>query len=186
MPLYPFHFIPLMLNHPPRREAVLFPTTPTQVRGEGLTERFGAIVFQCTGFIPASTVSGNLTFFLPVSITNRVDSNNNAVLPDPALTLDTGSGPTPTGIAGKISGNNITFQGLNITVPASGGFNLKVANIRGAAYQTGFYAPQQISALIWAAVCLKPEQCRCGKRATGSFHHAEFGRHFLRRIAGSE
>ena len=59
---------------------------PAQVRGEGLTERLGAIQFQCSGFIPSSTVSGNITIFLPVSVTNRVDTNNNAV--DAVLAVD--------------------------------------------------------------------------------------------------
>src|SRR4051812_12032743 len=49
---------------------------PTTVRAEGLTERVGDIVLQCTGLTPASSFSSNLTLFLPVSVTNRVDSSN--------------------------------------------------------------------------------------------------------------
>src|SRR5215469_4897490 len=109
--------------------------SPTQVRGEGLTERFGAITFQCSGFIPSSAVSGNVTVFLPVSVTNRVDNNNNAL--DAVLSVDTGGGLTPTAIAGKIAANNITFQGLTLVVPASGNFNVQISNIRGAAFQSG-------------------------------------------------
>ena len=125
-----------MLKLPLPPAAAPFSRRLTQVRGEGLTERFGAIQFQCSGFIPASTVSGNITIFLPVSVTNRVDTNNNAV--DAVLAVDTGSGLTPTAVAGNIAGNNITFRGLSIVVPASGNFNLQISNIRGAAYQSGF------------------------------------------------
>ena len=93
-------------------------TIPAQVRGEGLAERLGNIFFQCSNYAPATVVSGNLTLFFPVSITNRIDANNNAL--DAVLLLDLGSGFTPTGIAGKIAGTDITFQGLTVTVPASG------------------------------------------------------------------
>ncbi len=140
---------------------------PTQVRGEGLTERFGAIVFQCSGFVPSSTVSGNLTFFLPVNITNRVDTNNNAL--DAVLALDTGGGLTPTAIAGKIAGNNITFQGLNVTVPPTGQFNLQVSNIRGAAFQSGFQAPHQISAQISAPFVLNQSSVAVASVQPGLF-----------------
>lgn len=122
--------------------------TPSQVRGEGLTERLGAILFQCSGFIPSSTVSSNITVFLPVSVTNRVDNNNNAV--DAVLAVDTGGGLTPTAIAGSISGNNITFRGLSVVVPAGGQFNLQISNLRGAAYQYGGTVAHQLNALISA------------------------------------
>ncbi len=102
--------------------------------------------------MPSGAVSGNLTFFLPVAITNRVDNNNNAI--DAVLSLDTGGGLTPTPVAGKIAGNNITFAGLNFTVPASGQFNLQISNIRAAVTQFGFSAPQQISAQISAPFAL--------------------------------
>src|ERR1700679_885879 len=84
-------------------------TVPVQVRAEGLTERLGNIIFQCSNYPASAVVSGNLTLFLPVSVTHRIDANNNAL--DALLLVDTGSGFTPTGIAGKIGGNNITFQG---------------------------------------------------------------------------
>jgi uncharacterized protein (TIGR03437 family) len=106
----------------------------------------GNIIFQCSNYPAAAVVSGNLTLFLPVSITNRIDANNNAL--DAVLLVDSGSGFTPTGIAGKIGGNNITFQGLNVTVPASGAFNLEISSVRIAAYQFAFAAPQSITAGI--------------------------------------
>src|ERR1700683_1289422 len=59
---------------------------PTQVRAEGLTERLGNIIFQCANYPPPAVVSGNLTLFLPVGITNRVDANNNAL--DAILLVD--------------------------------------------------------------------------------------------------
>ena len=121
-------------------------TVPVQVRAEGLTERLGNIIFQCSNYPASAVVSGNLTLFLPVSITNRIDANNNAL--DAVLLVDSGSGFTPTGIPGKIGGNNITFQGLSVTVPASGAFNLEISSVRVAAYQFAFSGQQSINASI--------------------------------------
>src|SRR5215469_16810315 len=141
--------------------------SPTQVRGEGLTERFGAIVFQCSGFIPSSTISGNITVFLPVSVTNRVDNNNNAL--DTVLSVDTGGGLTPTAIAGKIAGNNITFQGLSIVIPANGNFNVQISNIRGAAFQSGLTVAHQLNAQISAPFVLNQSSVTVASVQTGLF-----------------
>jgi uncharacterized protein (TIGR03437 family) len=137
------------------------------VRGEGLTERFGSIVFQCSGFVPSSTVSGNITAFLTVSVTNRVDANNNAL--DAVLSVDTGGGLTPTAIPGKIAGNNITFQGLSIAVPANGNFNVQISNIRGAAFQSGPTAPHQLNVLISAPFAVNQSSVTVASVQTGLF-----------------
>jgi len=121
-------------------------SAPVPVRAEGLTERFGNIIFQCSNYAPAAVVSGNLTLFFPVSLTNRIDANNNAL--DAVLLVDTGSGFMPTGVPGRIAGNNITFQGLSVTVSASGAFNLEISSVRGAAYQFASSTPQAITASI--------------------------------------
>src|SRR5436309_1514617 len=51
-------------------------STPVPVRAEGLTERLGDILLQCSGSIPGSLFNGNFSLFLPVTVTNRVDANN--------------------------------------------------------------------------------------------------------------
>src|SRR6516225_7728757 len=86
-------------------------TTPVSVRAEGLTERLGDVVLQCSGSIPGSAFSGNFALFLPVSVTNRVDSSNQTR--DAVLSVDLGSGFVPTGIAGQVSANSISFNGLS-------------------------------------------------------------------------
>ena len=119
---------------------------PTQVRGEGLTERTGDILLSCSGSLAGSVLSGNLQVFLPVSISNRVDSNN--LTTDAMVSVDYGSGFVPTGIAGRVSNQIIAFNGLSITVPPSGGLSLKISNIRAAVYQLGATVPQQIQAQL--------------------------------------
>ncbi len=116
---------------------------PTTVRAEGLTERLGDIVLACSG-TPGVVLSGNLSVFLPVTITNRVDSNNQAQ--DAVLAVDYGSGFVPTGILGQVSNQVIAFNGLSFTVPASGQLSLRLSNLRAAAYQMGTTIPQQIAA----------------------------------------
>ena len=69
-------------------------TSPVPVRAEGLTERLGDIILQCSGSNPGTVFSGNLTLFLPVSVTNRVDTNN--LTHDAMVSVDLGGGFVPT------------------------------------------------------------------------------------------
>src|SRR6185312_11275501 len=146
----PLAFLPLVLIHiaaaqaPPGSGLCAVSSTPVQVRAEGITEKLGDVLLQCSGYAPASVISGNLTLFYPVTLTNRIDANNNAL--DAALQLDSGSALIPLATPGKLAGQNISFQGLTVTVPASGSFNLKVASVRGAAYQFGLAGPRSITA----------------------------------------
>jgi uncharacterized protein (TIGR03437 family) len=142
-------------------------STPAQVRAEGLTERLGAVILQCSGYTPATLISGNLSLFLPVAVTNRVDANNNAL--DAVLLLNTGGGFTPTSIPGKIAGNDITFQGLSVTVPASGQFSLEVSSVRGAANQLGLFAPQSIDASISSPFPINQGQAAVAYAQTGLY-----------------
>jgi uncharacterized protein (TIGR03437 family) len=119
---------------------------PTTVRAEGLTERMGDIVLACSGTTPGAVLSGNLSVFLPVTITNRVNSSNLAQ--DAILAVDYGTGFVPTGISGQVSNQVIAFNGLNFTVPASGRLSLRLSNLRAAAYQMGTMSPQQITAYL--------------------------------------
>src|SRR5690348_911661 len=73
---------------------------PTQVRAEGLAERMGDIILQCSGSNPGAVLTGNLSVFLPVSVTNRLDANSN-ITHDAVLSVDYGSGYVPTGIGGQ-------------------------------------------------------------------------------------
>src|SRR5579862_2469396 len=147
-----FSFFATYAQSPSASGSCAVSAAPAQVRADGLTERLGSILLQCSNFIPASAVSGNITLFLPVSITNRVDNNNNAT--DAVLAADTGAGLTPLAVPGNIAGNNISFRGLNLIVPASGQFALQISNLRGNAYQAGSAAGQQINALISAPFAL--------------------------------
>jgi uncharacterized protein (TIGR03437 family) len=102
---------------------------PLQVRAEGLTERLGDILLQCSGSTPGLALSGNLTIYLPVNITNRVDANNQTQ--DTVLFVDYGSGFVPSR-TGQVTGGSIAFNGINFIVPPTGSLAIKITNIRAA------------------------------------------------------
>jgi uncharacterized protein (TIGR03437 family) len=123
-------------------------SVPSQVRAEGLTERMGDILLQCSGSNPGAVLSGNLSIFLPVGITNRVDSNSSNLTHDAILSVDLGSGFVPTGIAGQIANQIIAFNGLSIPVPSSGNLSIKVSNLRAAIHESGALEPHPIQAQL--------------------------------------
>ena len=102
---------------------------PTIVRSEGVTERLGDIVFNCTG-ASGSTVTGNLTLNLSVPIANRVTDN----VADVLLTINTGAGAILAGASAQPLGNNqVVFSGLNFSFGATGNAELRITNLRGNA-----------------------------------------------------
>src|SRR5436305_7321502 len=115
-------------------------SVPVQVRSEGLTERLGDIVLQCSGLNPGTSFSANLTLFFPVNVTNRVDSNN--LTHDAVISVDSGSGFVPNAVAGQITNQIIAFNGINLTPPPGGSLNLKISGIRANVHQLGLLAPQ--------------------------------------------
>src|SRR3984893_3157123 len=112
---------------------------PPIVRSEGITERTGDILLDCTRGTPGALVKGNLTVFLNVSVTNKLLANNTT---DVLLTVDTGAGPVPANVSAQpFAPNAVVFNGLKFTVPASGKVGLRITNLRGNASQLG-PAPQ--------------------------------------------
>src|SRR5260370_16291797 len=104
-------------------------SVPGQVRSEGRTERLGDIILQCSGSNPGAVLSGNLSVFLPVGISNRLDSNSINLTHEAVLSVDYGSGLVPTGIAGQISNQIIQFNGLHLTLRSSRNLALKISHI---------------------------------------------------------
>ncbi len=98
------------------------------LHSEGITERAGDIVIACSGGVAGTALSGNLSIFLNTNVTNKISAQGYA---DAILTIDTGNGPAASSTQSQILGvNQIGFNGLNFTVPASGNVTLRVSNIR--------------------------------------------------------
>lgn len=120
---------------------------PLQVRYEGITEPVGNILLTCSGGIPSFVVTGNLTFFLNVNITNKLAANN--TLTDVLLTIDTGAGPTPVTVPAQPFGTDaVAFNGVSFTVPPSGNVNIALSNLRADATQLGTTPEQAITAHV--------------------------------------
>ena len=116
------------------------------VHAEGVTEKMGDVILNCTGGAPSTVVMVNLTVFLTVNVTNKLAPNH---LTDVQLTVDTGSGPVPAGVSGQyFAPNSVAFNGLTFTVPSSGNVTLRISNLRGDASQLGAASQQSILALL--------------------------------------
>ena len=119
--------------------------TPPLIRGEGLTERLGDIVMSCSGGTPRTPITGNLTVFFSVPITNRVNSNN---VTDAVLTVDSGAGPQPAGVPGALlTSSSIAFNGLSFTLSPAGTVVLRLSNVRANVAQS-VTGPNGVFALL--------------------------------------
>jgi uncharacterized protein (TIGR03437 family) len=101
---------------------------PVQVRTEGLAERTGDLILQCASSNFGAAFTGDYVESLPTSITNRIDSNN--LTTDASISVDYGAGYTPLPVPGLVNGSLISFNGVRVTIPASGNFFLKISGVR--------------------------------------------------------
>lgn len=138
------------------------------LRAEGLTEPIGDVVLTCSGFTPTTTISGNLTLFLPVNVTNRIDANN--FTSQVVLSIDTsnGSGFTPLGPSALVNSGSVIFNSLGVTVPGSGNFSLKISGVRIAASQLSG-STQQVVAHVAGPLSLNPSQVTVAMTAPGLY-----------------
>lgn len=122
---------------------------PPLVRAEGIAERTGDISLACSGGAPGLQITGNLSLFLNVNITNRVASNGSNQVNDMVLTVDNGSGPQPVNVPGVITGPGaMVFNGLSFTLSATGTATIRVANVRAAANELQAFPSNQIHATL--------------------------------------
>lgn len=124
---------------------------PTIVHSEGLAERLGDIVLQCTG-TPGASVTGNLNVSLPVSITNRINASGYSI--DASLSVNTGTGNVPSGVSGLVTNQSISFSGFQFTFPASGSVSLVVDDLRANVNQLGMQQQSQIYAYLGGSLAL--------------------------------
>lgn len=131
-------------------------SVPLQVRSEGVTERVGDVLLQCSGSAAGTVLSGNLSLFFPVNVTNRVDANN--LTRDAVVSVDSGNGFVPTSMAGQVSNQSIAFNGINLTAPPAGALNLKISGIRANVSQLGLTAQLPVTASISSTLPLNQAQ----------------------------
>lgn len=123
-------------------------STPITVRGEGITERVGDIVLNCTGGAANGTIAGNLSVTLNVNITNRL-ATNSATVTGVLFTVDNGSGPQPLATPATLTPPNIlSFNGMSFTLSPSGTAVLRVSDIRAAANELMLAQSSTIQAFL--------------------------------------
>jgi uncharacterized protein (TIGR03437 family) len=107
----------------------------TIVRAEGLTERIGDIVFNCTG-VPSTTLSVNLSIQMNTSITNRISSGS--IVTGTVITVDNGSGPQAIPVQPLLlTPSTLVWNGVPLTYSAQGVLAIRIADIRVNANQIG-------------------------------------------------
>jgi uncharacterized protein (TIGR03437 family) len=103
------------------------------VREEGLTERIGDIIYNCSG-TPNATITGNFLISLNVNLTNRLSAGN--TLTGIVFTADNGTGPQPILVPPMLNTqSSLVYNGVSLTFSAQGSVSLRVAGIRANASQ---------------------------------------------------
>ena len=125
---------------------------PVIVHSEGLAERVGDIVLQCTG-TPGAAVTGSLNVYLPVSITNRINASGYST--DASLSINTGTGNVPSGVSGLVTNQSISFDGFQFTFPASGVVSLVIDDVRANVNQLGLQQQMPIQAYLGGSLALE-------------------------------
>ena len=107
------------------------------IRSEGVTERAGDIVLNCTGGTPGNVITTNLTIFsLTTVLTNRLGilSRNADIL----VLLENGGTQQLLNTTAEVqSPSSIAISGITFTVPANGAVNLRISNLRVNAWLAG-------------------------------------------------
>ncbi len=102
---------------------------PTIVRTEGLSERVGDMLLNCSGGAPSATVRGELTLIsFSGPITNKILSNGAL---DLIFTANSGAGETILNTqAFATAANQVTFPSVQFTLSATGTAVLRITNVR--------------------------------------------------------
>ncbi|MBI4874753.1 MAG: hypothetical protein HY822_08985, partial [Acidobacteria bacterium] len=119
---------------------------PTLVNAEGLAERMGDILLTCTGGAPGQTVTGNLTLFQSVNVTNRTDEAGRT---DVQLAIDNGSPlAVPPIFATALSSFSVAFNGLSFNLSPAGAATVRITNLRGAVARQTIGDPRPITVSV--------------------------------------
>jgi uncharacterized protein (TIGR03437 family) len=138
------------------------------VRAEGLTERIGDIIYNCTS-TPNATITGNFLISLNVNLTNRLSTGN--TLTGIVFTADNGAGPQPILVQPVLNNSSsLVYNGVTLTFSTQGSVSLRVAGIRANATQVSNGAPIVASLGITSTlVQLNPSQLTVAVPARGLF-----------------
>ena len=137
---------------------------PTIVHSEGVAERVGDIILQCSG-TPGASVTASLNISLPVAITNRINASGYSI--DATLSIDSKTGSIPSGVLGMVTNQSISFSGFSFTFPASGTISLVVDDIRANVNQLGVEQSAPIMAYLGSSLALQNSAVTVGSAQVG-------------------
>lgn len=140
-------------------------TSFASLRSEGLTESIGSITLNCSGASPNITYTGTYTLTTPLPITNQIDANG--YTSQAVLSIDTGGGFTPSGVAGLVSGQAISFNSVSV-MPTTQNYTIQISNVRVAANQLGA-GTHQIVVTVTAPQRLPNPQIVAGTASPGLY-----------------
>jgi uncharacterized protein (TIGR03437 family) len=103
---------------------------PALVRLEGLAERIGDVVLNCTGGTPNGLIRGDIRVIsFAGNITNKRNPDTNTL--DAVLTVNTGAGEVSTGATPILRANNqFDFSSMNFNLGPSGNATFRITNVR--------------------------------------------------------
>ncbi|HTS48677.1 MAG TPA: IPT/TIG domain-containing protein [Bryobacteraceae bacterium] len=144
---YPLFFLFLVTSAFAQNLTCNAAAQPPLVRKEGLAERTGDIALTCAGGTPGAKITGNLTLFLSVNITNRLGAGNTVT--GIVFTADNGSGPQAINTPGILTApSTLVYNNASFTLSSNGSVNLRIANLRADANQTSAFSSPQIGVLL--------------------------------------
>jgi uncharacterized protein (TIGR03437 family) len=141
--------------------------TPTATNlinhAEGYAEPSGDIYLNCTGGTPGAVNLSNIILTYGAPVTNRLNSAGN---PDVVLTVNTGAGAVATSASPILESiNTLAFNGVSVTIPASGSFTIHIANVRLA--MAGFSAGHSVSVSFSGSLALTSPSVTVATSSTG-------------------
>lgn len=124
---------------------------PTILRIEGLSERVGDMLLNCSGGAPGATIRGELTLIsFHGPITNKLLANGGL---DIVMTANNGSGETIVNTPARATASNqVTFASVEFVLSATGTAALRITNLRIAPPNT----PEQQVRVALASVTAGP------------------------------
>ncbi|MBC8167056.1 MAG: hypothetical protein H7Y20_14450, partial [Bryobacteraceae bacterium] len=135
--IFPFLLISAALHAQIGSPTCQITAVPAIVRAEGVAEKLGDILINCTG-TPGREIVGNLGLTINTTVTNRILGNGSL---DVGLAVNGGQANA----AATLSGNGqITFPGLKFTFTPAGTAELRISNLRGDASFGGALIPPPI------------------------------------------